>query len=30
VFRSDIAERVARANIAKQSKAMTRKRDAGY
>jgi hypothetical protein len=30
VFRSDIAERVARANIAKQLKAMTRKRDTGY
>ena len=27
VFRSDIAERVARANIAKQSKAIARKRD---
>ena len=30
VFRSDIAERVARANIAKQTTAIARKRGAGY
>jgi hypothetical protein len=30
VFRSDVAERVARANIAKQSRAIARKRNAGY
>ena len=30
VFRSDVAERVARANIAKQTKAIARKRDTGY
>ena len=30
VFRADIAERVARRNIAKQTKAIARKRDAGY
>lgn len=30
VFRSDVAERVARANIAKQTKAIARKRATGY